>query len=158
MTIQTPWFQDKTLTPDEVQSILDHVYDLMAKTCLSLVYCCALRLSEVATLRIADFNCCEQRLVIRCGEGGNSRQIQIPKTAMLLLTNWLNTICPDIWMFPCNESHITVSALEKAFKIALRESGIQKQVVAYALRPSSVRNYYSNFDPGQAPKLDTSLL
>jgi integrase/recombinase XerD len=126
------------LSVTEVLSILALIRAPMCKIALSLIYCCHLRVDEVATLRVEDVNRNSNILLIRGRKGHTPRQITLSEQALKVLDDLQPPPQPSVWLFPSKESHISVKTLHAAFQGALFQSGIQKKVFVISLLHSSV--------------------
>lgn len=126
------------LTLNEVKSILSYIRSPIVKMALTLTYCCGLRISEATGMKVADIDSQRMLLWVRNGKGGKDRSIPLPeKTLELLRLYW----CKDqqtYWLFPGRDMQkpISISALQRAFKKALRQSSIQKNASVHSLRHS----------------------
>jgi site-specific recombinase XerD len=72
------------------------------------------------------------------GKGGKDRYVPLPdRTLMLLRHHWLSHRNPT-WMFPSRNGleAINESVIQKAFRAALRESGVHKTASVHTLRHS----------------------
>jgi len=124
----------------EVKSIISHVRNLIYRNCLTLIYCCGLRISEAVGLRIDDFDKNRRIIVIRNSKGGKDRMVPYSRnTRDILLAYWKQMGRPWPWLFPCQtkpQHHIKAHTLRKAFKAALLESGNGKDGKVHSLRHS----------------------
>ena len=124
------------LSHEEVRSVLELIRKPMFKTVLTLIYCCGLRVSEGAKLRVEDIDYDRKLLWVRNGKGGKDRSIPLSEKALIILKSWQRRINPTTWFFPGKEAHISVSVLQRAFKSAFLKSGIQKKASVHTLRHS----------------------
>ena len=126
------------LSPDEVRRVLAHVRPLSARMTLTLIYACALRVSEAIHLQVQDID--SQRMVvhIRNGKGGKDRYVPLPQSMLELLRNYWRVRHPRPWLFPARnrETPRSRNGLARVFKNALRRSGIQKNATIHSLRHS----------------------
>lgn len=158
-TLQRPWTCLKLLRPpqskklpvvlsrQEVQQILRCVRTPIYRVCLTTIYACALRLNEGRSLQIADLDTARMLLRVR-GKGGRDRYVPLPeKTLQRLRQLWPSHRSPT-WLFPAVTRHgfkhsvqhdcgpITRTALQRAFRGALQESGVKKAAHVHTLRHS----------------------
>jgi len=134
------------LSAGEVGRILGCVRRLRYRVCLSTIYGCGLRLSEGVHLQVADIDGERMMVHVRQGKGAKDRYVPLPQqTLALLRQQWLSHRHRQ-WLFPgraprgedacAARGPMNVSSVQKAFKAALQESGIQKQATVHTLRHS----------------------
>jgi site-specific recombinase XerD len=123
---------------EEVKRVLDCVHRFQYQVCLHTIYACGLRLLEGTRLRVKDIDSDRKMIHVVQGKGGKDRYIPLPDhTLMLLRHHWLTHRNP-IWMFPSRNglAAIDETAVQKAFRAALRESGVHKAASVHTLRHS----------------------
>jgi len=123
---------------EEVKRVLDCVHRFQYQVCLHSIYACGLRLLEGTRLRVKDIDSDRKMIHVVQGKGGKDRYIPLPDhTLMLLRHHWLTHRNP-IWMFPSRNglAAIDETAVQKAFRAALRESGVHKVASVHTLRHS----------------------
>jgi integrase/recombinase XerD len=134
------------LSPDEVRRILRLVRLQSYRTCLSVIYSCGLRLQEGTHLQVQDIDSSRMMIHVRKGKGAKDRYVPLPlRTLELLRQYWVHHRNP-ILIFPAlgrnydQLSQTTLpmpeSSLQKAFKAALKQSGIHKPASVHTLRHS----------------------
>ena len=130
------------LNREEVRRILDQVHTPVYRTCLTTIYSCGLRLLEGAHLQIPDIDSGRMLLHIH-GKGGIDRYVPLPHRTLELLREFWKTHRSTPWVFPATtrglkrggEVHpLTDSSLQKAFKRALKRTGISKRAHIHSLR------------------------
>lgn len=135
------------LSREEVRRILHQVQTPVYRVCLSTIYSCGLRLLEGALLRVGDID--GGRLLVHVhGKGGKDRYVPLPEPTLQLLRDfWKTHRCPT-WLFPAPSRHgqnkdvdaevhpVGDSSLQKAFKDALKRTGIAKAAHIHTLRHS----------------------
>jgi len=128
----------EVLSREEVSTILGLIRNASIKVLLTVTYVCGLRLNEAVSLTADDIDGQRKQLRVH-GKGNKDRYVPLPdKTLELLRSYWL-VHRPQFWLFPAKRDanrsigHCTV---QKAFRSALRESGIRKQVSVHSLRHS----------------------
>lgn len=128
------------LSQSEIKNILCCVRNPVYRTCLNLIYACGLRISEAVALRLEHFDKNRQIIVIHDSKGGKDRFVPYcPTTREMLSDYWRSTGCLRPWLFPCQtkpQEHIKACTLRRAFKMALLESGINKDGKVHSLRHS----------------------
>jgi len=123
---------------EEVKRVLDCVHRFPYQVCLHTIYACGLRLLEGTRLRVQDIDSDRKMLHVVQGKGGKDRYIPLPDHTLMLLRHlWVTHRNPE-WLFPSRNGleAINESALQKAFRAALRESGVHKDASVHTLRHS----------------------
>lgn len=134
------------LSRDEVRAILAKVEKSRFRSCLTLIYACGLRLGEACRLVPTDIDTARGVVIIRNAKGGTDRQVPIPPATISRLRDFWKSHRNRQWLFPAqscghrkgspSERHIPLSAVQKAFKLALKESGVHKAAHVHTLRHS----------------------
>lgn len=159
-TLQRPWpildvarpKRDKrlpvVLSRDEVWRVLGAVRTPAYRICLTTIYSCGLRLLEGTQLQIPHIDSRRSALHIRHGKGGVDRFVPLPQGALALLRVHWRTHRNPLWVFPAPRRRpprpiedpavgpIGPSTLQKAFVLAVRQSGISKRPHVHTLRHS----------------------
>ena len=123
---------------EEVKRVLDCVHRFPYQVCLHTIYACGLRLLEGTRLRVKDIDSDRQMLHVVAGKGGKDRYVPLPDHTLRLLRHlWVTHHNPE-WLFPSRNGleAINESAIQKAFRAALRESGVHKAASVHTLRHS----------------------
>ena len=130
----------------ETRAILGKVYTPRFRACLRLIYACGLRLGEACRLAPTDIDSARGVVVIRNAKGGTDRQVPIPAALIPPLREFWKTHRNRRWLFPAQscghrsgspaERHIPLGAVQKAFKLALKASGLTKAAHVHTLRHS----------------------
>ena len=134
------------LSRQEVKALLQAVRAPVYQVCLSTIYSCGLRISEGASLQVADVD--SQRMLLRVrGKGNKERLVPLaPATLERLRALWrMHRSQP--WLFPARlqprtsmpareAGPIALDNLRNAFAAALRESRIKKAAHVHSLRHS----------------------
>jgi len=126
------------LSPEEVHNVLALVRKPMLRAVLTVIYCCGLRLNEAVTLKLDDID--SKRMLVRVhGKGGKDRYVPLPDATLKFLHSYWLLFQPKTWLFPSQrktDRPICHSAVQRAFKDALRTSGIHKKASVHSLRHS----------------------
>jgi site-specific recombinase XerD len=128
------------LSVGEVRQILARVRRWRYRVCLSTIYACGLRLQEGLHLQISHIDGARQLVHVCHGKGGKDRYVPLPQPVLEMLRQYWGTHRDPIWLFP--STHQTVhgpmdaSGLQRAFRAALLDSGIQKPATVHTLRHS----------------------
>jgi integrase/recombinase XerD len=134
------------LSVEEVWQLLEHIRLPHYRACLSVIYACGLRLLEGVRLQVSQIDSARMQLHIRGGKGNKDRAIPLPeRTLILLRVHWLTHRNP-VWLFPSRsptgEQGATASVpmeesgLQKAFRRAVQEVGLNKPASVHSLRHS----------------------
>ncbi len=134
------------LSVDEVRLILGCLRRLHYRVCLTTIYSCGLRLLEGVSLQIHDIDSERKMLHIRQGKGNKDRYVPLPEGTLKLLREYWSTHHHPVWLFPApTRAGIPLSSatqpmdesgVQRAFKAALQESGVQKEASVHTLRHS----------------------
>jgi len=125
------------LTSEEVWKIIGLVRNAAIKVLLTVIHVCGLRLSEGASLTVSDID--GKRMQLRVlGKGNKDRDVPLPEKTLELLRSYWRIHRPQDWLFPNKKKDgpIGNSTIQKAFKAALKESGIRKKASVHTLRHS----------------------
>jgi site-specific recombinase XerD len=135
------------LSREEVRHILAAVRIPLYRACLTTIYACGLRLMEGARLQVADID--SQRMLVRVrGKGNKDRYVPLPQPTLSMLREFWKTHRSATWLFPTATRHgmrysiehnagsVTRSALQLAFRRALKQSGVRKAAHVHTLRHS----------------------
>jgi site-specific recombinase XerD len=127
------------LSVDEVSRILKRVRRRHYRVCLSTIYACGLRLLEGAHLKVSDIDGQRKMLHIHQAKGNKDRYVPIPDTCLNLLRHYWCVHRNPVWLFPSryeNTKPMHESGLQRAFRAAVRESGLHKKATVHTLRHS----------------------
>ena len=124
----------------EVRSTLAHVRRPHYRVCLSTIYACGLRLLEGVHLQVDHIDSERHLLHICHGKGGKDRYVPLsPPILRMLRRHWLTHRNP-LWLFPSpfqvEKGPMSESGVQRAFRAAVRESGISKHATVHTLRHS----------------------
>jgi site-specific recombinase XerD len=158
-TLQRTWTSLKLLRPpkskklpvvlsrEEVRRILRQVRQPLYRVCLTTIYACGLRLTEGRCLQVSDVDSARRLLRVR-GKGSQERLVPLPDPALRQLRELWRTHRSPQWLFPAVTRHglthsvqhdcgpVTRTALQKAFRAALLQSGVRKAAHVHTLRHS----------------------
>jgi integrase/recombinase XerD len=125
------------LSREEVRDLLDRVRTYKHRVALTLIYSCGLRLLEATHLLLTDVDSQRMQLWIRNGKGGKDRYVPLGLTMLQELRLYARQAKPPTHLFPGkNGRPLHETALQRAFKDALRSSGIDKPASVRTLRHS----------------------
>lgn len=132
------------LSVGEVQRILKCVQKAHYRVCLSTIYGCGLRLLEGVRLQVEHIDSERQLLHLRGGKGNKERYVPLPERTLALLRSYWLSHRNRVWLFPSARSGgmatakrpIDGSGVQKAFRAAVQESGVNKAATVHTLRHS----------------------
>jgi integrase/recombinase XerD len=130
------------LSVEEVGRILNCVHHQRYRVCLTLIYACGLRLLEGVRLRVIEIDGERKMLHLHHGKGGKDRYVPLPPACLKMLRLHWQTHRNPIWLFPAlrmgrqADQPMNESALQRAFRAALKESGVRKKATVHSLRHS----------------------
>jgi len=126
------------LTIEEVGALLSRVRLPHYRVCLSTIYSCGLRLREGVRLPVSDIDSARMVIHVRGGKGNKDRYVPLPEvTLQQLRQQWCRHHHP-VWLFPGREGQqpLDESGVQRAFRAALKASGINKAATVHTLRHS----------------------
>ena len=123
---------------EEVVRFLEAAPGAKYKAAFAVAYGAGLRVSELATLKIADID--SERMMIRVehGKGGKDRHAMLSPQLLDLLRHWYRLARPRGWLFPGQEptNPISTRQLTRACHAAADIAAINKRVTPHTLRHS----------------------
>ena len=134
------------LSRNEVGRILGCVHLEHYRVCLTTIYTCGLRLLEGVRLQVKDIDGERKLIHVHHGKGGKDRYVPLPEESLKMLRqHWLTHHNP-VWLFPAmrlpsqtpgqSSQPMNETGVQKAFRAALRESGVSKDATVHTLRHS----------------------
>jgi site-specific recombinase XerD len=137
------------LSHKEAREILSRVRVPRHRACLSLIYACGLRLSEGCRVKVTDIDRPRGLLHVH-GKGSKDRYVPLPAPLMPLLAQCWRSHRNPLWLFPwvgrgarqgqISERHVPLGSVQQAFRLALKESGVNKAVSVHSLRHAFATN------------------
>ena len=126
--------------------VLTAVTALDHRVCLATIYSCGLRLGEGLRLKVPDIDSGRMLLHIRAGKGNQDRYVPLPvRTLLLLREQWKSHKHPTL-LFPAKgqggqgartaTEPLCRTTLQRAFRLALKASGVRKAAHIHTLRHS----------------------
>ncbi len=149
-TLQQPWPVFKVLKPAkskklpvilssmEVRTILSLIHSPVQEMALTTIYACGLRLSEGVHLKTTDIDAERMLVWVRNGKGGKDRSVPLPDSLLARLRRYWRKGQSQPWLFPSRRSNgpVSRSALQRTFRDAVQQSGIDKPASVHTLRHS----------------------
>jgi integrase/recombinase XerD len=133
------------LSQDEVRTILKMVKRPAYRMVLTIIYACGLRISEGIRLKTSDIDGKRNILRVRNGKGGKDRCVPLHSHPLELLRAYYRQHGNgSSFLFPLKDDHITADSVERAFKDALWESGVDKKATVHTLRHSYATHLVEN--------------
>jgi len=127
------------LSVAEVQQILGCLRRPAYRVCLSTIYGCGLRLLEGVRLQVNQIDSDRMVLHLRQAKGNKDRYVPLPQRTLEQLRGYWVSHRHPVWLFPSARDGgqpIDESGVQKAFRAALQESGINKAASVHTLRHS----------------------
>jgi integrase/recombinase XerD len=127
------------LTQEEVRSILKQVKVPVYRMALTLIYACGLRISEAVRLETTDIDGKRHLVMVRYGKGGRDRYVPLHQRPLELLREYYRSFAgKSNFLFPSLKfaGHVCTDTLQRAFKRALKDSGVRKRATPHTLRHS----------------------
>ena len=137
------------LARTEVQRLLAVLRVERFRVCLRLIYGCGLRVGEAVKVRVRDIDGAHLRLRVVQGKGGKDRYVPLTQTLLEELRAFWKTHRDPVWLFPAPgcawrerparpstpaATHLSVSAVQNAFRLARAECGIRDEATVHTLR------------------------
>jgi len=128
------------LSRAEVQRVLNEVRKPHYRVCLLTIYSCGLRLQEGVRLSVQAIDSDRMVLHIRAGKGDKDRYVPLPAHTLKHLRAFWQTHRHPQWLFPGRDywrnEPMNGSGVQKAFRAALKSSGVTKEASIHTLRHS----------------------
>jgi site-specific recombinase XerD len=132
------------LSQREVKRILACLRQPVYRTCLGTIYSCGLRLLEGVQLQVQQIDSERQMLHLRQAKGRRDRYVPVPARTLALLRSYWCSHRNPVWLFPTTRTNGMATAsrprdasgVQKAFRKALSESGVNKAASVHTLRHS----------------------
>jgi integrase/recombinase XerD len=129
------------LTREDVAALLAAAPSAYWRTYLTVSYATGLRRMEVAQLRAADIDSRSGLVRVRCGKGGEPREVMLDPTLLQALRDhWLRQRLPGPWLFPARgdegwaDRPVDLRRASVAFQRAVRRSGLARHATLHGLR------------------------
>ena len=124
------------LSQDEIRALLAAIIGDRDHVIVTIAYACGLRVSEVASLRVADIDGARKLLHVHAGKGRKDRLIPLSDSLLELLRNYWRVYRPSEWLFPGETAgtHVHTRTIQRVVKDAAAAAGIKKRVTPHVLR------------------------
>ena len=128
-----------------IERIIEAADDPKHKLAIALAYSAGLRPSEIAALKVTDFDLSRMTIFIRAGKGRKDRYTILASRTLDVLRIYLAQTKPQKWLFPGHpDGHITVRALQSAMTNAALKAGFQEGANMRKLRHSFATHLVEN--------------
>lgn len=141
------------LSQEEVQLVLKAVRKESHRVCLMVIYSCGLRTREGVGLAVSQIDSDRMMLHIQSAKGGKDRYVPLPEKTLELIRRYWATHRDPQWIFPSpmkrmkrmkrksssslvHSKPIDSTGIQRTFKLALKECGIEKPATIHSLRHS----------------------
>lgn len=130
------------LSPNEIIALLNSTDSTWQKLIFSLVYATGMEISEAISVKWKDIDFQNKTIQIKQVRGKNSRQTNLSDFMCKSLSDFKKVYRRTDWLFENQQgdSHISVSAVQRAFKNSLKLAGIAKNVTVKSLRYCHVKH------------------
>jgi site-specific recombinase XerD len=126
------------LSMQEVESVLSSVENLKHQALLTTIYSGGLRLGEAIHLRVSDIDSSRMTILVQQGKGNKDRYTLLGWRTVQLLRLYYKDYRPVEWLFPSRDPAVPLSgsSVQRVFKKALHQAGINKKASVHTLRHS----------------------
>ncbi|MBU0457073.1 MAG: tyrosine-type recombinase/integrase [Nanoarchaeota archaeon] len=135
------------LTKEETQKLFDAIGNFKHKLMVKMLYATGMRVSELVSLKVKDFEFNENYGWVREGKGGKDRLFVIAVKLKKELLEWIaaNKLNADDWLFPGQgNTHVSIQTIQLIIKIARKKAKITKNVHPHTLRHSFATHLIEN--------------
>ena len=134
------------LSKQEVKLLIDNLETKKSKLMLSLIYACGMRVSELVSLRINDFDFQEKIGHIRQAKGKKDRIFNIPETLLKKLEKQTESQrnTNQEYVFSGRNGKMSSRNVQKIVSKAAKKAGINKDVHVHTLRHSFATHLLEN--------------
>jgi integrase/recombinase XerD len=134
------------LSTDEILRLFTALTNLRDRLVLQTTYAAGLRVSEVVRLQVADIDSQRMVLHIRCSKGRKDRLVPLSSVLLQHLRDYWRQHRPRLWLFPGQtpQTPLSVSAVQRFCKRAMRAAGITKKASMHTLRHSYATHLLEN--------------
>ncbi len=133
------------LTRDQVLQLLRAEPDVMMRTIFITIYAAGLRISEVVKLTLSDINSARKVIHVRQAKGHKDRYVMLSEQLLSILRKyWKHKRPTGEHLFPglIPDRPITVRSVQRAFRQAADQAGLEEDVSPHTLRHSFATHLY----------------
>lgn len=147
--IKRPKREDKLrpLMPyEDVLNIIDSISYLKQRTCLQLMYSCALRSSEVVSVQLSKIDWTNKRIHLYQGKGKKDRIISVPEQTLNLLQKYIQEFKPEYWLFEgqTKGEHYSQRSLQIVFDRQKKLLGLNSEYRPHDMRGARLTHVMNN--------------
>jgi len=124
------------LSTHEIDALINSTKNLKHKAIIATIYYFGLRISELPTLRLNDFDNNTKLLHIKNSKGSKDRIIPINPKWTKIIKEYYYTYKPTGLLFPGESEKYSNTSIRSILKAALQRCGITKKVCVHSLRHS----------------------
>ena len=127
------------LSRAEVRRVLACIHRPHYRVCLSTIYACGLRVREGVYLQVQDIDSDRRQVHVRHAKGAKARYVPLPTSTLRMLRQYWGRHRHPVWLFPSpyrGHKPMSVGGVQRCFKAARLESGVQKEATVHTLRHS----------------------
>ncbi|WP_152286667.1 site-specific tyrosine recombinase/integron integrase [Flavicella marina] len=133
------------LSQEEVIDLIRSCKNLKHRAIITLLYSSGLRIGELLSLKLSDINIDRKQIYIKNGKGRKDRYVQLAKSFLPLLRNYVMTYRPSVYFVEGqNGKQYTASSVRKFLHRAVKEAEIEKKVTPHTLRHSYATHMLEN--------------
>ncbi len=134
------------LSKSEIRALIENLETKKSKLMVSLIYACGMRVSEIVSLKLNDFDFLEKVGQIRQAKGKKDRVFNIPESLSKKLEKQVETQreLNQEYVFSGRNGKMTSRNLQKIVSKAAKKAGINKDVHVHTLRHSFATHLLEN--------------
>jgi len=134
------------LSEVEAQKVIVGLLNIKHRAILSLIYHCALRVSEAINLKISDVNGTNSTIHIKQSKGAKDRVVPIPIETLQLLRAYFLEHRPKVYLFNSYKKGMRYSpkSIQKVLHNAVTLQQINKKITPHCLRHSRATHLLNN--------------
>ncbi len=144
---KTPKRLPEFLTKDEVVRLLDSISNHKHKLMVAFLYATGMRVGELVSLKVRDFEFNQNYGWVRQGKGRKDRLFIIPQKLKGELLDWIEKqkLNSDDWLFTgYGTEHISTATIQAIVKDSTRKAKIFKKVHPHTMRHSFATHLIQN--------------
>ena len=133
-----------TLTKRDIKRILDSTEHPKHRLLVELLYSTGLKLSECINLKYSDLDLKKGVGIVRNRDSSKNRMFIISKIFKKDMLEYRETHIGDEYIFSVNGRKMSPRGIQHAIKLAVKRSGIKKNISASTFRHSFARQMFDN--------------
>jgi len=133
------------LSPEEVIAIIQQTRNLKHRAFITLMYSAGLRIGELLSLKLIDFNLERKQLHIKNSKGRKDRYVTLADSFIPILKNYITTYNPKIYFVEgLLGNPYSASSVRKVLFRSCKAAGIHRKVTPHTLRHSYATHLLEN--------------